>query len=434
MTTLWFAGAENSSHHYLFELCSVDRVALNVGSFHRNYKTSWTLGFPVHEWVAWSDTPSSLDDLLEVIELMGTHPVAVISAPGQGWESHQNFLPLWNGEDDFPSPSVGTPGLFVTDRVFSDKDLNRRVLAAKRRESVLGVVTGKSRNIERYDTVITNAWWSAMKHGETQIWDGTKLNRFNANNKTEVRSRMAEHIAAIGVNEWDVIADDPTAVACCAIKSWQAFEAFRLDPLTEPEVTTPTETDSKYQGSESVVVDTRQVRERHVLPSMKAFEEIIEDSSGNVVESTLLVGSSFESIRKCNNCFLSSACPAYQPDHSCAYSIPVEIKTKDQLQNVMQAMVEIQSQRVFQSRFSEEVSGQELAAETGREMDRLFEMIKKMRDIMDNRDTLKVSIEGRGSGSGGILSKLFGEQVGHDAKVLSTPVSSDGVIDVIESD
>jgi hypothetical protein len=111
----------------------------------------------------------------------------------------------------------------------------------------------------------------------------------------------------------------------------------------------------------------------------------------------------------------------------------VEIRTKDQLQKVMQAVIEIQTQRVFQSRFAEEITGQELSPEVGKEMDRLFKLVENMRNIVDNRDTLTVAIQAKGGADGGVLSKLFGASVGTAAKALDSPVDPDDIIDVIDS-
>jgi hypothetical protein len=164
MTTIWVAGAENPAHHELFHDNEVTRVAVNISSLHRNYGgKDWQPGFPVLDWVAWADAPSTLDDLMVVVEAVGILPTAVVGP--EDWSSHDAWMPLWNGEDAMPSTIPGG-GLFVTDRVFTDKVLNKRVLSSRKRDMVLGAVTGKSRGIERYDAVISSAWWSVMKHDE----------------------------------------------------------------------------------------------------------------------------------------------------------------------------------------------------------------------------------------------------------------------------
>ena len=438
MTTIWIAGAENPAHHQLFHDNDVTRVAVNISSLHRNYGgTDWTPDFPVLEWVAWADAPSTLDDLMAVVEAIGVHPTAVVGP--EEWSSHDAWMPLWNGESEMPLATVGG-GLFVTDSVFTDKNLNKRVLSARKRDMVLGVVTGKSRGIERYDAVISSAWWSVLKHGETQVWDGSKFHRHNAGSKNEVRTRYADAVTALGLNDWAVMADEPDEVASLALRSWMAYgDALDTAPVlsiiqgeSESEATIARDNHPSNRGNQPQALATPSQRERHVLPTLGAYQSVVEDEEGGVIEETLFVSSTSASIRNCDNCHLASACPAVQPGASCAFSMPVEIRTKDQLQKVMQAVLEVQTQRVFQARFAEEIQGQELSPDTGAEMDRMFKLIEKMRDVMDNRDTLRIAVESRGGGGGGVLSRLFGSNVGTAAQSLATPVDSNDVIDVID--
>jgi hypothetical protein len=438
VTTIWIAGAENPAHHELFHDNEVSKAAVNVSSLYRNYGgDDWKPDFPVTEWVAWADAPATLDQLMTVVEAIGVHPTMVVGP--EDWSSHDAWMPLWSGTTDMPTTIPGG-GLFVTDAVFTDKALNKRVLAARKRDMVLGVVTGKSRGIERYDAVISSAWWSVLKHGETQVWDGDKFHRLNASSKQEARQRFSGAINDLGLNEWAVLADEPDAVASLALRSWTAYgDSLDTAPVLsiiqgegQSVATTSKENHPSNRGSGSAALDMPTPRERHVLPSMSVYREVVEDEEGGIIEETLMVGSTSASIRNCDNCHLASACPAVQPGASCAYSMPVEIRTKDQLQKVMQAIVEVQTQRVFQARFAEEVQGQELSPDTGAEMDRMFKLIEKMRDIMDNRDTLRIAVESRGGNGGGVLSRLFGANVGTAAQSLATPINSNDVIDAVD--
>ena len=101
---------------------------------------------------------------------------------------------------------------------------------------------------------------------------------------------------------------------------------------------------------------------------------------------------------------------------SCSYQIPVEIKTKTQLVGVLRAVTEIQTQRILMGRFAEEVQG-EHNPDLGKEMDRLFSMVERWRNIEDNRDTVKVTLDAKGDAAAGmgVLSRLFGAKVGQNA-------------------
>lgn len=431
MTDIWLAGAENPAHHELFAMADAERVAINIGSWKRNYSKDWSLRaeYVPTEWVAWTDSPATLDDLMEVIDLVGVQPTSCIGS--EEWNSHPNYMELWNGEGQMPITSIGS-GLVVTDNVFTDKDMNRRVLSSKKRDMSLGVITGKSKgSLERYDFVITSAWWSAQKHGETQLWDGSHFHRVNASKKMEFRNAHREDIEALGVSVWDVLDDDPAAVATLAMKSWIAYGdslgGHGILDIVKSEADNKPSDEIEVRGSGSEALDTTPSRGRHVLPSMQVLEQHDPETDTTVH----LVRSQPESLRQCDNCHLAAACPAYEAGASCAYSIPVVIRNKQHIDNVMQAMLEIQSQRVFQGRHAEEITGQELDPAVGKEMERMFSMMEKYRDVMDNRDSVSISVEAKGGGGGGILSKLFGADVGNNAQELEEPLEAEAVEDAL---
>ena len=161
---------------------------------------------------------------------------------------------------------------------------------------------------------------------------------------------------------------------------------------------------------------------------MAQVSETLTGVDGTTTEQVLLKSQS-ESLRSCNNCFLQDSCPSFNPGHSCAYSMPVQIQTKEQLKAVLTAVVEIQTQRVLQARFAEEITGQELTPEVGREMDRLFGLTAKTQEIMENHDSLKITVDARGSAAaGGIMSQLFGPDAGAAAAALPEPLDVDEVI------
>lgn len=446
MTDIYLAGGENLTHQQILIAGGATRVAVNVTSLLRRRTSSWSLDlpFPDWDWVAYCDGPATDDQLAVVIDSASRPPKWVIGPPS--WSHRENFIPLWNGEGEFPAERAN--GLVVTDRVFKSDTLVRRALASRSVGTVLGTISGSiDSDIGKFDLVISGSWWSSMKYGETQVWDGKKMHRYNADRKAEVRARHQAHIAALGIDVDQVMLEDADETARLAVVSWQRYEDHlsnaKVIPLTlrssqDSEVCIPGESMAGESGSEGGVLDTRapEARHRSVLPvvSMRTISATMRQGDGTeILEEQAVINTLSDAIRACDNCFLAtSGCPGFQPGASCAYSIPVEIKSKDQLQGVLTAMVEIQTQRVLQARFAEEVTGQELTAEVGREMDRLFTSVEKMRDIMDNRDSVRMTVEARGRA--GVLSRLFGDRVGENAKMLSHPVVSDEVMEAIIED
>ena len=104
------------------------------------------------------------------------------------------------------------------------------------------------------------------------------------------------------------------------------------------------------------------------------------DDAATRSEQLTTINSVAGSVRQCSTCALGPACPSYQPGNSCAYNIPVVIRTKDQRQAVLRTLVEIQTQRILMGSFAEQVNGQPDAM-VGKEMDRLFKMVESWKRI-----------------------------------------------------
>lgn len=444
MTTLFLAGAENPTHQQILYSCGVSHMAVNVSSLIRRKTGSWELNPPYEdwEWVAYTDGPVSLSDLTEIVDRSGKPPMWVIGP--EEWldfADGSSGLVLWNGEGSIPDTRDN--GLAITDRVFKNKELRRRALGTRSLGTVLGAITGSTDiAISKFDIVISGSWWSSMKFGETQVWDGRKMSRYNAERKHEVRDRHRDDIQALGMDLDQVLLGDPDEVCRLAVVSWQHYgdslNRANVLPFKNGQVTTQEESLDEFLGSEPKVVDTHPSQGRHkkLLPvlgmtSITSTERLGDGSE--VVEEQPIVTSVSDSIRSCDNCYLAtSGCPGFQAGATCTFSIPIEIRSKDQLQAVLQSMVEIQTQRVLMARFAEEIAGQELSPEVGKEMDRLFASVEKMRDIMDNRESVRMTVEARGRS--GVLSRLFGDRVGANARMLGTPVESEDVMDAMLDD
>ena len=427
MTSFWFAGGENPSHHDIFTEHEIDRVAVNIGSLKRNYWGSFSglgIGTPNLEWVAWTDDDSSLDDLLEVIARIGPLPEVVIGPPS--WHSHTTYLPIWDGSGQLPVTYM-TNGVAVTDSAFKDKAARKRALSAKTTSSMLAVITGRSRDVEKFDLVINTCWYNVQSIGETQIFDGSVVRRYPAPKKEESRTHHRTDIEDLSCDFNLVLADDPQEVMALTMRSWSAFSDRLANPpslpMPVPVVTPPLPGQIMSGVAKPLSPATAMPRTRHVIPTMKAIVETVEDDDGFTTEETLMVGSTSSPIRKCDNCVLAQACPAYDPGHLCGYEIPVELRTMDQMTRLMQVVLEIQTQRIMQARFSEEIQGQELSEATGKEMERLFKLFESMQKVTNPQEGFKLVMSATGMpGSGtaaageGVLSKLFGKSIGEAAR------------------
>ena len=133
----------------------------------------------------------------------------------------------------------------------------------------------------------------------------------------------------------------------------------------------------------------------------------IVDDDGTIKSVTTL-GSQGATLRSCNTCFVASNCPAFKPDSVCAFKLPVSVQTKEELKALINAVIEMQGQRVAFMRFAEEMSGGYADPNVSQEIDRLFKLIKTTKELDDSREFIRMTVERQGSA--GVLSSIFGDK------------------------
>jgi hypothetical protein len=167
----------------------------------------------------------------------------------------------------------------------------------------------------------------------------------------------------------------------------------------------------KNSAVERPEVITRDPKEMTFLPSLGVTTKLVTDydpEGREVLRDAPIIQSNSQSLRQCNTCFVASNCPAFKPDNTCAFSLPVEVKTKDQLTSLLNAIIEMQGARVAFARFAEEMNGGYPDPNVGQEVDRLFKLVKNMKELQEKREFIKMTVERQGSG--GVLSAIFGEK------------------------
>jgi hypothetical protein len=109
--------------------------------------------------------------------------------------------------------------------------------------------------------------------------------------------------------------------------------------------------------------------------------------------------------------------------------MPVELKTKEQLRAALRAMLEMQTSRIMFAAFAEQLEGQGMDPNLSKEMDRLFALTERFKNIEDTRDLVRFEVEAR-SGAG-VLSRIFGGRAAENANQLSAPISQQALDQVI---
>jgi hypothetical protein len=451
---IYFAGAEVPSHLGLLRECGVERVAVNIANLARQSITlsKWATKARLEgmEWVLYADSPNvPADPVLELLQNCEVQP-EIITGPVSWYEttwlanSDLLFLPTWDATDPtiLRDYTQNYDGVTLPDAVVDNPTAVRQARASIPRLGQLAALTGRTKGLERFDTLVSSAWWAVQKYGETQVWAGNRMVRLNSDDKLLKREKYAPAIEALGCSPQLMLEDDPNESVRCAVLSWMALERHlvrggasqHLSEVAIPDSVIPSNVVPIAPGVARPAPRPR----HHLLPVMTTASAPVTttDADGNEVEELHpIISVTPESLRQCNTCSLAVACPSFSPGAVCSYSIPVEIKSKTQLVAVMRSVTEIQAQRIFMGRFAEEIQG-EHNPDLSKEMDRFFSMLERWRNIEDNRDTVKLSLETKGSGGPamGVLSRLFGTRVGQNATLLDNSVDSNDIIDQMTDD
>ena len=133
-----------------------------------------------------------------------------------------------------------------------------------------------------------------------------------------------------------------------------------------------------------------------------------DDEGHDVLKEVPVVQNQNSSLRQCDTCFVAANCPAFKPQNSCAFNLPVEVKTKDQLKALLTAIIEMQGQRVAFMRFAEEMNGGYADPNLSQEIDRLLKLVGNVNEMDSNKEFIQITASRQSSG--GVLSAIFGDR------------------------
>lgn len=321
-------------------------------------------------------------------------------------------------------PVVGIPFVHAEDpRVLADLRRLHNSVQAKYR--LLGCARPDEIPALAVAEASTLAWTAPMRRGETIVFANGKLHRYPAKMKAEARARHRALIERIGL-DWDRVAadipDELTRLALWSLREWEAAQQVRAsitvleggkrsDNSDHPAGSAIAEPAPGGGGNSGIEVrNPLKAREQVVLPvlGLEVATVVTDEGGQQVVKEVATVTSSTATLRQCDTCVVAAACPAAKPNSQCAFSLPVEVRTREQLRSLMGALVEMQGMRVAFGRYVEEVNGGYPDANVSLEMDRFFRMVKAMKDIEDNREIYRMTVERQTSG--GVLSAIFGDK------------------------
>lgn len=297
------------------------------------------------------------------------------------------------------------------------------------------LATAKPDNLRQipFSTATTLSWLSPMRRGETIVWDGSKIVRYPKKMKDQARKRYKAVVERAGLNYELFVADDTLEATKVAVWSYQQLERTMTDK--EKDNVTPIRKDKLVDNNETLYtglmgidlsasdnkgVEVRKNERTEVVPrdpsevvAMPVFgyemKTIVDSDSGHdVLRDVPVVQSQAGSMRQCNTCFVASNCPAFKEDSACAFNLPVEVKTRDQLKALLTAIIEMQGQRVAFMRFAEELNGGYADPNTSQEMDRLMKLVKSVKELDESKEFIQITAQRQSAG--GVLSAIFGDR------------------------
>ena len=310
-----------------------------------------------------------------------------------------------------------------------------------------------------FTSASTLSWLSPMRRGETIVWDGTRLNRYPKRMKTQARPRYKSIVEKAGLDYLEFSKDSTLEATRVAVWSYLQLEKS-MDKKTpdlhiieggkKAQVSDNSDTPllsglmemmggpsdnstlemRKNSSPELIQRDASEVQNLPVFGyKMKTVVETNEDGK-DVLMEVPVVQTQQSSLRQCDTCFVAANCPAFKPQNTCAFNLPIEVKTKDQLKALMTSMIEMQGQRVAFMRFAEEMNGGYADPNVSQEVDRLIKMVKEVNDMASDKEFVQITASRQSSG--GVLSAIFGDRA-QALKELPETLKEDTVTKIIQS-
>jgi hypothetical protein len=340
------------------------------------------------------------------------------------------FLPVWRSESGQSGLEelaeryldISIPGEAIEESVWLSRAARGLKNKHETRLHAMGTVRPDNLRQVPVETASTMSWLSPMTRGETIVWDGTRLVRYPKSMKEQARPRHKAIYEKANLSFEKIVADDVEELCKLAVWSFDQLET-RLSMTKDPNIYDSFEDPAGDDYAETLpaISDRSGVEMRKLEPrkpeemvNLPVFgfdvKTIIEkDDAGNdVLKDVPVVQTRDNSLRQCDTCFVAQSCPAFKPQNTCAFKLPVEVKTKEQLKSLINAIIEMQGQRVAFMRFAEEMNGGYADPNVSQEIDRLFKLIKTTKELDDSREFIRMTVERQGSA--GVLSQIFGEK------------------------
>jgi len=274
----------------------------------------------------------------------------------------------------------------------------------------------------KWESVSSTSWTTPQRYGDTIIWSHNQLKRYPKSMKDQARKKERATFLAAGFDWEKIEADDPKEMLRISLWSWEQL----LGKINRTGVTTSMNFDdedfTEIEGDDvGTVVSRTQNRlptptprdpsQRRVIPLIDFDIDTVKVKNSETGEyenkDVPRIKVRSESMRICDTCFLASKCPMFEPNSTCAYDIPIQVETKEQMQSLMNSLVSMQTQRVMFMKMSEDMEGGSADPVLSSEIDRLGKLIEKKHTI--EQEGFSLTVTAKQSGEMNMVERIFGD-------------------------
>lgn len=410
-TTIWWGGTEVAAHRKFLLGEGATHGALNISAYFKQRQPLVMRDeiFDGFELCLYS-SEGGLDPLRVgafVESNVERFSMLYDIAPG-----HELHVPEWSGVDvnDFYRTAERHRRIGIAEAVAIDESMMRYILPFAQREGIeLVCASGKHAALHRpWDHVILSAWLATSKHRELQVWNGHEVRRYSRSARPQAIEQHWRQIEALQVDPQELVDDEPAAGMRLACRSWSLWAVKGKVVAIDSKRKSPATVVDSGDGVAIEGVAARAAvrdRERSLLPSLTSqrLEPLAE--GGSPVD---VLAPSRRPAMTCSSCKLSALCPSFEAGSSCAFELPVTIRSKGDMQNFVASLLEMQGQRIFLARYTEDLLGQGLDPNLSAEIERFFRLRESLQRTTQSVTDQMVTV----TAEAGVLSRLFGADVG----------------------
>lgn len=340
-------------------------------------------------------------------------------------------LPIWGGVDSSLNELYSLGERFgrigVTQTTVNGRDLVpvlNRLVASGVQLHGLAMTKPDIMQAVKWTSVSSTSWTTPQRYGDTIIWSHGQLKRYPKSMKDQARKKERSVFLAQGFDITKIEQDDPQELLKISLWSWQQL-VNKINKSHTGVTTSMISPDEDFSENDMEDVDTvestsqprvptakpRDPSQKQVIPflNIEYDTEKIKNKTTGEYEDTdvpkLHIRS--ESMRVCDTCFLAAKCPMFEANSTCAYDIPIVLRTKEQMQAAMDSLVEMQLQRVLFMKMAEDAEGGYADPNLSSEIDRFSKLAQRKHEMEQSGFSLTITAKQQGEMSR--VDRIFGD-------------------------